>query len=200
MTTSRKFAAALVLVLLALVSQPAAAQFSDSFNFLKHVRDRNVLEAKKLMDKPGSIIVNTRDRDSGDMALHIVTRARDIPWVNFLVQEGADVNARDGQGNTALGIAASMGASDVVRALLRYRPTVDLANTLGETPLIRAVQSRDAATVEALLTAGANPDQPDNAAGLSARQYAARDTRGQVARLLEEAPKRQPRGSIGPRL
>ena len=44
---------------------PAAAQFSDGYNFLKAVRDRDVQKAKALIDKPGSTLVNSRDVTSG---------------------------------------------------------------------------------------------------------------------------------------
>ncbi len=180
---------------------PAAAQFSDGFNFLKAVRERDVLRARALLDKPGSTIVNARDLDTGDTALHIATRRRDTPWMAFLLQNGADPNARDRAGETPLMVAARTGFADGVRVMIAVKAQVDAANARGETPLMIAVLNRDPAVARLLLEAGADPDRPDNATGLSAREHAARDPRaGPVGRLLAEAPRRETRSVSGPQL
>ncbi len=185
----------------AMPAAPAAAQFSDSYNFLKAVRDKDVLKAKGFLDKPGSVIVNTKDRDTGETALHIVTKRRDTPWMGFLLQNGADPNARDPDGNTPIILAASTGFADGVRVLIAGRAQVDAANNRGETALIKSVLVRDAPSARLLLDQGADPDRPDNLTGQSARDYAARDTRaGQLAKLLQDAPKKGPSKVTGPSL
>lgn len=185
----------------ALAATPAAAQFSDGYNFLKAVRDRDVNKAKELIDKPGSTIINSRDGDSGDTALMITLKRRDLPWTAFLLQNGADPNMRGGDGDTPLITAASTMFPEGVRLMLVGKARVDDTNSKGETALIKAVQRRDADSVRLLLAAGANPDRPDNLTGMSARDYAARDQRsGQVAQLLKDAPKQGGRQVIGPRL
>jgi len=40
---------------------PAMAQFSDSYNFLKAVRESDGDEAMKYLNKPGAPVLNTRD-------------------------------------------------------------------------------------------------------------------------------------------
>ena len=60
---------------------------------------------------------------------------------------------------------------------------------MGETALIVAVQQRQLPMVRTLLAAGANPDKADSAAGLSARDYAARDTRSRDILQAIEAKK-----------
>jgi ankyrin repeat protein len=193
--------ALMVLALAMGLATPAAAQFSDSYNFLKAVKERDVLKAKSFMDKPGSTVVNTRDLDDGETALLIAVRRRDTPWMGFLLQNGADPNLADRQGNTPLIVAASGNFSDGVRLMLAGKARVDLPNSRGETPLIKAVHNRDAASVQLLLNAGADPDRTDNLAGMSAREYAARDTRsGTVGKLLAEAPKKTESKSVGPKL
>ena len=69
------------------------------------------------------------------------------------------------------------GYADAVELLLSSGAKVDLANRMGETPLIIAVQQRELPVVKLLLAKGANPDKPDAAAGYTARDYAKRDTR-----------------------
>jgi ankyrin repeat protein len=191
----------LVLGMALLSAGPAAAQFSDGYNFLKAVRDKDVLKAKALIDKPGSTIVNARDLTSGETALMIAIKRRDTPWMGFLLQNGADPNLKDAEGNTPLIVAAMNGFPDGVRVMLIAKAQVDGSNGRGETALIKAVHMRDAASVQLLLQAGADPDRTDNQAGLSARDYAARDIRsGPIAKALAEAPKKGASKSMGPSL
>jgi ankyrin repeat protein len=64
---------------------------------------------------------------------------------------------------------------------------------MGETPLIVAVQRRDAPLAKLLLEHGANPDKTDSAAGYSARDYAARDSRArEILKMIEDAKPKTP--------
>ncbi len=191
----------LALMLAFALGAPAAAQFSDGYNFLKAVRDKDALKAKTFMDKPGSTIVNTRDIDNGETALLIAIKRRDPPWIGFLLQNGADPNLKDGNGDTPIVVAAMTGFSDGVRLMLAGKARVDEANSRGETALIKAVHARDAASAQLLLDAGADPDRTDNLTGMSARDYAARDLRGgTLAKMMADAPKKAVSKAAGPRL
>jgi ankyrin repeat protein len=176
------------------------AQFSGSFNFLKAVKDRDGTKVTDFIAKPGSgsIIINTRDPVTGEGALHIVTKGRDIVWLNFLLSKGASPNVRDGQGNTPLQLAAQIGWGEGISLLLDRGATADLPNNGGETPLIRAVQNRDMTTVRLLLAAGANPNKHDTGAGMSARDYATRDPRASLILKALDESKPRAKASIGP--
>lgn len=173
-------------------AMPGHAQGTDGiggegYQFLKAVKDRDVLKAKGFIDHPGSTVVNTRGED-GSTPLIMVTRDRDASWIGFLIAEGADTNARDKAGNTALIVAAAQHFSDGVRVLIAAGAQVDAQNRDGETALIKAVQSHDVPLVRLLVENGANPDKTDNVAGLSARDYATQDRRStMIARVLDEA-------------
>ncbi len=183
-----------------LAAVPASAQFSDSYTFLKAVRDQDVAKARALLDKPGTV-VNSRDGGTGEAPLHIVVRRRDTPWLGFLLQANADVDIRDRDGNTPLLLAASTGYVEGVRVLIAVGARVDLKNNAGETALIKAVHARDTDTAKMLLDAGANPDIHDNAQGYSARDYALQDARGgAMARLLKDAKARSAAPVQGPSL
>jgi len=158
-------------------SVPAAAQFSDSYNFLKAVNDRDGEEASKYLNQPGTVIVNTRDSSTGRGALHIVVERRDATWLAFLLQKGANPNMRDKEGLSPLMLAAQLRFLDGARILLAKGADVNDTNKQGETALIRAVQFRDSELVRLLLANGADPDRTDTLAGLSARDYAQRDRR-----------------------
>ena len=198
MTNFRMFIPAMVIAIV----QPmaASAQFSESFNFLKAVREADGEKVTSALNKPGTVIVNTRDGSTGETALHIVTARRDAVWLNFLLAKGANPDLRNAAGATPLMIATQLGWGEGIEVLLARRAGVDVAGTSGETPLIRAVQNRDVASVRLLLAGGANPNKPDNAAGLSARQYAERDPR--AAAILKEIVAAKPvvrREIAGPR-
>jgi uncharacterized protein len=196
LSTARMLFIALSLILPA----TAMAQFSESYNFLKAVRERDGSEVTKIVSKPGSVIIDTKDQANGETALHIVTGGRDIDWLNFLLFKGAKPDSRDKRGNTALMIATQIGFDEGAALLLKSRASVDLANNGGETPLIRAVQLRNLSITRMLLAAGANPNKADRMAGLSARDYAKRDARGGAILKLIDGTREPGKVIAGPKL
>lgn len=197
---SRLWIAALAALAL-LVPAAASAQFSDSYNFLKAVRDRDGDKATKALNDPGSTVVNTRDLSTGETALHIVTARRDLTWMGFLLQRGANPNARDKNGVTPLMVATTLRFVDGAETLLSRKAKVDDPNNSGETALIRAVQLRDLAMVRLLLKNGANPDKQDTIAGQSARDYAKGDFRNpQILEAITSNDKERKQGAETPKV
>jgi ankyrin repeat protein len=170
-----------------LVSPSAQAQFSDSYNFLKAVKDRKGEDVEKFLAEPGSVIINTRDNSTGGTALHIVIERRDATWLGFLLQKGANPNLADKTGNTPLMLATQLGFVEGIDWLIEKKAQVDQSNRSGETALILAVQLRNTEAVRVLLKAGANADKRDNRAGYSAREYAKQDGRASTVLSLIEA-------------
>jgi len=166
------------------VSVPAGAQmYSDGYTFLKAVKDKDGDTAMKMLDQPGSTIVNARDITSGETGLHIAVSRRDATWLTFLLGKGANPNISDKRGVSPLMLATQLGFSEGVQALAARGARIDVTNDAGETPLISAVHRRDIAMMRILLQAGANPDRNDNS-GRSARDYAQLD--GSSSALLGE--------------
>lgn len=149
-----------------------AQQMSEGFEFLKAVKARDGNKVTAALDRPGSIVVNTRDISTGESALHVVVARRDPTWLRFLIGRGANANLADKRGITPMQLAANLGWSDGVAILVNAGASVDTANQTGETPLIAAIHRRDVELVRVLLKAGANPDRSDNS-GRTARDYAA---------------------------
>nr|WP_047167251.1 ankyrin repeat domain-containing protein [Sphingomonas sp. Y57] len=174
-------------ILLGLAAVPAAAQFSDSYNFLNAVRQSDGTKATKALEGNGATLVNTRDYSTGETALMITIKRRDLTWSSFLLGKGANPNVRDAQGNAPLHAAALLGFTEGAELLLGRKAQVNMANNSGETPLIIAVQQRNVPMVRLLLTNGADPGIADRIAGKSARDYASEDPRGgAVLKVIEE--------------
>ena len=189
-------AAALALALM--TPMAAQAQFSDSYNFLKAVKDADGQKVTDLIQKPGSTVINSRDVTSGETALHLVIARRDSSWLSFLLAKGANPNLADNKGNTPLMKAVQARFEDGVRTLLAGGAQIDKPNGSGETPLIRAVQLHDLGLVRLLIAQGANADKRDSIAGMSARDYAERDSRtpGLVEAVSTAKAKAAPKGPV----
>jgi len=174
--------------MLACLAVPAQAQnFSDGYTFLKAVKDRDGDKATELIVAPGSIVINTREPGSGNTALHMLTRDRDMTWLSFMLSKGARPDVQNKEGLTPLAVAAQIGWVEGADRLIRGGANVDIGNNQGDTPLILAVQNRDLPMVRTLLGHGADPNKQDKAAGLSAIDYAKRDGRmPAILKLLED--------------
>jgi ankyrin repeat protein len=192
----KKLYFALAAATLILTGAPAGAQFSlgSTYEFLKAVRERDGNKTTQLLDSGGPGLVNLRG-DNGETALTIVIGRQDLDWTEFMLYRGADPNLPGKAGDTPLMAAARVGFGEAVQVLLERGAKVDAPNKTGETALIGAVQQRQPEIVKALLNAGADPDKPDSSAGLSARDYAARDNRSRQILQLIEAKKPKPSAS-----
>ena len=184
----RAFLASLAGLLLALSSTPAAAQFSDSYNFLKAVRDADGVAAQKALDRAGVTLINTRDYSTGESGLHITIKRRDLTWTRFLLARGANPDIKDAHGDTPLIAATRLGFAQGAELLIGQRARINLGNSSGETPLIIATQQRNTQMVRLLLSYGADPKQADRIAGKSARDYASEDPRSAaVLKIIDES-------------
>jgi ankyrin repeat protein len=85
--------------------------------------------------------------------------ARDNAAVRRLLQDGADMNAAQADGATALHWAAYHGDADVAALLLEAGADASAANRNGSTPLWLAASQGDATMIEALLGGGADANE-----------------------------------------
>jgi ankyrin repeat protein len=203
MKSFRVLGAAVAAAMLSCTATPAAAQqFSEGYQFLEALRKEDGTKVMEILNKPGTQIVNTRDRSTGEGALHIVTRKQSDIYLRFLLQRDANPNIQDGEGNSPMMVAVGQGYLEGVQILITYKGNVNLRNSKGETPLIRAVQLRNLQLVRLLLDSGANPDQVDVIAGMSARDYAKADARmpAAIVKAIDEAKKVDRKGAMGPKL
>ena len=94
-------------------------------------------------------------------------RGGSVDRIRDLIARGADVNARNHKGQTALHCAAKAGFAPIVSLLLKRGAEVDLKDNEGQTPLMTALRStiknedRLREVIRLLTAAGANPDSTD---------------------------------------
>jgi ankyrin repeat protein len=101
------------------------------------------------------------DIPTGKTPVADAAMAGELETVRELLRQGADVNAAQGDGMTALHWAALSGELDLARMLLYAGANVKASTRLGAfTPLLLASKSGQAAMVSELLEAGANPNDP----------------------------------------
>ncbi len=93
-----------------------------------------------------------------DLGLVEAARNQDQGRIRELLTRKPDVNAREGDGSTALLWAAHWNDVATADLLIRSQADANLANDFGMTPLSRACTNGNAALVELLLNAGANPN------------------------------------------
>ncbi len=88
--------------------------------------------------------------------------------MRVLLLAGANIDAKDENGNTALHQAVSLSRPDLVQLLLSFTPNLELQNYIGESPLLSAVDFNTLSyaekileSVQLLLDAGADTKQTD---------------------------------------
>lgn len=196
-----RFLPLLAVAAAATLALPAhAQQQSESYKFLSAIEKEDGKTVTTMIETPGSTIINTKAVTTGKGALHTLVGHSGSLYMQYLLQHKADPNIRDAKGNTPLMLAAMAGRDDLVELLLTYKANPNLANGAGQTALILAVNARNEAIARTLLAKGADPDQTDNMAGLSARDYALRDSRNPVMiALFKDAPKKVRAQVAGPK-
>ena len=85
----------------------------------------------------------------------------------MLIAHGADVNAKDNDGETALMIAASQSNPKILTVLLEAGADIDAQNKKGETALMAAAARANLDELKILLVHGADPKLRDEAGKLA---------------------------------
>lgn len=142
----------------------------------------------QILLKTGHYKVDVRDYDEKTPLHYASINCREDVF-EFLVDYGADIDARDAVGATPLHFAVRWGSEAIVRYILRRKGSeaisvLDSGDRLGRTPLhYAASQKTGLSYISNLLKAGANMDMRDHS-GMSPLHLACRFGNISLVRLL----------------
>lgn len=114
-------------------------------------------------------LIRTRDHALQQTPLHWASSVGDQDVVAWLLEQNADVDAKDGNGNTPLHLAAFMGRGQVAASLLDRGAHVNAPNSYGYTPLAMAARNQHLDSAELLVARGAKVDCGPSGTELIAR-------------------------------
>jgi hypothetical protein len=116
--------------------------------------------------KSRSININIKGRKGTTPLMEAAEAGMDLKYVKILIDHGADVNAKNDDGMTALMFAVLNGKIEKMQLLISNGADVNAHNEWGQTPLIQAcigvTGSIRKDIVELLVREGANTDVKDN--------------------------------------
>ena len=123
---------------------------------------------------PSSPVAEMAVRANPDSPVADAAQRGDLAAVRLLLRDGADVNAAQGDGMTALHWAAERGSRELAEVLLYAGARVDAGTRIGHyTPLHLAARAAHGQVVTLLLDAGADPEARTTNSGASALHLAA---------------------------
>ena len=114
----------------------------------------------------------------GRPPLHTAANVGQLEVASWLLKNGADINLKDGDGNTALYEAANKRDPEMLNFLIKNGADVHLGNRRGETPIFNC-RFRD--TTRLLIKAGAKVNLVSTRAGNSPLTWALRNGRTEAA-------------------
>ena len=120
-----------------------------------------------------------------DTALHDAVEDDDMEAVRQLVEEGADVEAKDADGDRPLHLAAQNGHLEVVRVLVEAGADLEAQVAAGARPLHLAAEEKHGHVAKVLVEAGANVEAEGDD-GWRPLHLAAHDGHSEVVRMLAE--------------
>ena len=95
----------------------------------------------KLLVEKGADVNQASTNDWRVQPLHAAIAARDHEIIEYLLQNGADVNARQQHDFTPLHAAAQNGDADLIKVLLEHRADINATTASGETAMDIALKS-----------------------------------------------------------
>jgi ankyrin repeat protein len=112
------------------------------------------------MIKDSPDLINAPDSQSGRTPLQAAANEGHLVVARFLLQNGADVEAKLRSGRNPLHVAASQGHKAMVELLLSHKAGVNATDLEGRTPLHLAAQRGFRSVAEVLVANGADVNSP----------------------------------------
>lgn len=131
-----------------------AAQAREDNSLFLAIKSGNLDTVKQLLTEKE--LVNFKEEGSRITPLMEAAKSGQEEIARYLLQQGADVNARDILGESALIYAIEAGNVKIVQMLIDKGADVNMRTKLGVTPLVRAATLGRRKIVEILLSHGAD--------------------------------------------
>lgn len=165
--------------------------------FQDHQQQQDIFDAlaKKDVDRIQKIVLNDKKNlekknMNGDTPLLYCIREKDNFYnyaVEWLINNSADINARDTKNETALHIAARNGNVEQVKMLLTRGATINLKNSSGNTPLMIAAIRGKIDALQQLINKDKSLINEKNNKGMTALHHAAiKNKQPIVEKLIDE--------------
>jgi len=150
------------------------------------------------MIKDSPDLINARDSNTeNDTRLHTAARLGQSTVVQFLLANGAEVDARNKSGRTPLHEASVMGRLAVVQLLLDRKAELNATDRNGSTPAHLAAGEGYKSVLEALLAAGADPNAKDSSGATPLHRAASKDRKAVAELLLAKGARKNEPDSNG---
>lgn len=108
---------------------------SSKMDFYIAVTKNDVQTAKRLLKNAPELLNAQDETTNNSLPLYKAATNGNTDMVEFLIENGADVNATDDDGSTALSSAVMGGYEETVRCLLEHKANVNIKDKSGITPL-----------------------------------------------------------------
>jgi ankyrin repeat protein len=169
----------------ALLSRGVDPNIKDKLGYtaLSHAVDAKYDEVVDVLLNRSMLDPNARGLNGRPILLAFVWRD-DKARVEKLLARGAEVNAQDADGDTALHGAAQGGNVEIAQLLLDKGAGVNAKNKHGGTPLMWAAVYGHQDAAQLLLSRGADASLKDND-GNTAADWAVRNKRAEVVQVLK---------------
>ena len=154
---------------------------------------RHIIRGLVIASLVGCAMVSRLVASTSEAPVAASAQARDLTAVRALLKTGADVNAAQGDGMTALHWAAMNADVEMTTMLLQAGANVRAQSRLGGyLPLHLAAQAGSAAVVDQLLVRGAPANQPTTTGATPLMLAAASGSAAATSRLITPVPRSMP--------
>ncbi len=161
-----------------LIQDGANVNYKDRYEKTVLMEALNVLDEKTYNEFKGNGLIES----NSNYRAYIQQR---LDIVEFLLQNGADINAKDKYGKNLLFIAIRRNQPDILEYLLKKGIDVNSTNNVGETPLMEAATTaEDVNVIKVLLKYGADKSLKDKK-GLTASRHAMFNLNPEIQNLLK---------------
>lgn len=156
---------------------------AEKVDFFNDIRNGNLERVKKTLDNIPDLLHAIDDR--GSTPLLLATYYGHIDVTKYLLDLGAEVDAKDSSGNTALMGVCFKGYEKIVALLVNAGANVNHVNSMGATSLIYAASFNKIGIAKILLENGADINTKD-ARGNTALENAKMQDAKEMVELLQQ--------------